>query len=156
MRTESNRDEMHPIIFFHQIRWLCLHEQRGDRVVHPKLRSDFCEGRLELFPGGIVVQCFKFGGSLKFGRWRIQQIFKNSVKTEKIQSKQNWIVKGTRKIWKPKIRPVWLNYRPVWPNYRPVFKTFWPIKKIWVNLNFNKLNDVVFEKYLHQSAQNLF
>jgi hypothetical protein len=27
---------------------------------------------------------------------------------------------------------------------------FWPIKKICVNLNFNKLNDVIFEKYLHQ------
>jgi hypothetical protein len=23
-------------------------------------------------------------------------------------------------------------------------KLFWPIKKIWVNLKFNKLNDVVF------------
>jgi hypothetical protein len=32
------------------------------------------------------------------------------------------------------------------------WKMFWPIKKIWVNLNFNKLNDVVFEKYLHRSA----
>jgi hypothetical protein len=35
-------------------------------------------------------------------------------------------------------------------------KMFWPIKKIWVNLKFNKLNDVVFEKYLHRSAQNSF
>jgi hypothetical protein len=28
-------------------------------------------------------------------------------------------------------------------------KPFWPIKKICVNLKFNKLNYVVFEKYLH-------
>jgi hypothetical protein len=31
-------------------------------------------------------------------------------------------------------------------------KPFWPIKKIWVNLKFNKLNDIIFEKYLHRSA----
>jgi hypothetical protein len=35
-------------------------------------------------------------------------------------------------------------------------KLFCTIKKIWVNLKFNKLNDVVFEKYLHRSAQNSF
>jgi hypothetical protein len=33
---------------------------------------------------------------------------------------------------------------------------FWPIKQIWVNLNFSKLNDIDFEKYLHEFAQNSF
>jgi hypothetical protein len=49
----------------------------GDQANQSKMR-----------PGGrALTSVSKFGGSLKFGRWRIHRIFKNSVKTRKIRLK---------------------------------------------------------------------
>jgi hypothetical protein len=85
------------------------------------------------------------------------KIHKNSVKTEK-KICQNEVEprEELKKFWNPKFGRFDRIIGRFFKKLIIFEKPFWPIKKIWVNLNFNKLNDVIFEKYLHQFAHNSF
>jgi hypothetical protein len=95
-------------------------------------------------------------GAKKFGGGQSRRFSLNSVKFTKIRPNYIWRVKETVIFWKNEIQLHLPIIRPHSLIIRSFLKNYFGIKKIWVNLKFNKLNNVIFKKYLHRSAQNSF
>jgi hypothetical protein len=74
--------------------------------------------------------------------WKIQ---KKSVKFAKIRPNHVWCVKWINLLKNQNSAAFADNSAEFTDNLVIFEKQFCPIKKIWVNLKFNRLNDVVFE-----------
>ncbi len=75
--------------------------------------------------------------------------------SQKIEFEYIWILTNETTLFWKKLFSIYSEFVLVFLQKFPDF-LFAQRNQIWIDLNFNQWNNVVFEKFLHQSAHNLF
>jgi hypothetical protein len=149
----SNPDQFGPALYNPSISIFPGNTTARDRAGLAHLFSDVSSSCIRL-----PYQCFKIWRRIII-RW-IRSIFKNLEKFD--ENRKNSAETKLSRARNRKNFETWnlasLTELSVDFSKKLVIfeKPFLHLKKIWVNLNFNKLNDVVFEKYLHSEFILIF